>query len=83
MSGDKDMTTEQFLIFILPMILLVGAATVGTVFAYDFVYCYDGPTNATMIYPEGTSCELTDDNLEEDLEKEDEKEHEEWAKDNE
>ena len=86
-------TDEEFLIFILPLILLVGSATITTAFAL--------PPNTTdwnwgSAYPEGSyddgypvskekecNCEMTDDDLEEQEELEDEKAHEEWAKDNE
>jgi hypothetical protein len=42
---------------------------------YNFVYCYNEVTNSTFTYPEGTSCELTDDDLQEEEEKQDEKDH--------
>ena len=67
------MTTDEFLIFILPLILILGSAIFGTVYAL--------PPNTTDWNWGG--IELWDDNLEEDLEKEDEKLHEDWAKENE
>ena len=73
------MTGEQFLIFILPIILLVGAATVGTAFAFPAAAALPPNTTDWDFGLEYCDCELTDDNLEEDEEKEDEKLHEGWA----
>jgi len=65
--------TDEFLIFILPLLLILGSAVIGTVYAL--------PENTTDWNWGG--IELWDDNLEEEEEIKDEKLHEEWAKDNE
>lgn len=76
-------TDDKFIIFVLPLILLIGAAIVGQAFALpaypDGYYDENG-------YPvtKDCNCELTDDDdKEEDEELEDEQLHEEWAKANE
>lgn len=56
-------------------VFLVVAINVITAHAYEFVYCHNEKSGLTITYPEGTTCELTDDDLEEDEEREDEREH--------
>lgn len=56
-------------------VFLVVAINVIAAHAYEFVYCNNEVTDTTITYPEGTTCELTDDDLMEDEEREDEKEH--------
>ena len=91
-AGRDRMKAEEFLIFILPMVLLIGAAIVGTAFAlpendtYVFVHCYDEGTGGTINYPPGTEC-LYPDNyyndkgvpnelIDDDLEEEEEEQDE-------
>jgi hypothetical protein len=47
-------------------IFLVIAINVLSVSAYEFVYCKNGVNGLTIIYPEGTSCDIDNEPVEEE-----------------
>jgi hypothetical protein len=71
---DSDKVKAILKIIFMVSVFVVIAINVLSVSAYEFVYCKNPVNGLTVIYPEGTSCDIGIDNEpveEEDEEKED------------